>query len=362
MTRAVEALINLRALSHNLQCVRENAPDSQLLAVIKANAYGHGLLRVAHALRDADAFAVASLDEALVLREAGVKHRIVLLEGVFDCDELLLASQQGLTIVVHHAMQLQMLETYQLVSPLDVWLKIDTGMHRLGFAPEQVQSCYQRLEQCKSVATPICLLTHLANADDRQDDLTPRQVECFHDAVEGLNAEHSIANSAGILAWPQTHFNEHSSWVRPGIMLYGVSPFVDSLGEEHKLQAVMTLRSRLIAVSHRKAGETLGYGASWRCPIDMPVGVVAVGYGDGYPYHAPSGTPMLVNGQCAPLVGRVSMDMICVDLRGCDNAEIGSEVVLWGDGLPVEEVARAAGTIPYELLCGITARVPMIEC
>jgi len=361
MTRAVEALINLQALSHNLQCVRENAPDSQLLAVIKANAYGHGLLRVAHALSDADAFAVASLDEAMVLREAGVQHPIVLLEGVFDRDELLLASQHDLAVVVHHTMQLEMLESARLDFPLDVWLKIDTGMHRLGFSPQQAKSSFKRLEQCLSVKAAIRLMTHLANADDRQDDLTPRQVECFHVAVEGLDAEHSIANSAGILAWPQTHFNEHSSWVRPGIMLYGASPFSDSLADEHKLQPVMTFRSRLIAVSQRKAGDVLGYGGSWRCPVDMKVGVVAVGYGDGYPYHAASGTPVLVNGQSVPLVGRVSMDMICVDLRACANAEIGSEVILWGDGLPVEEVARSAGTISYELLCGITARVPIVE-
>lgn len=371
MSRAAEALIDLDALKANLDQVRLNAPDSRIVAVIKANGYGHGLSRIAHALTQADAFAVASIDEALELRNAGIDHPLLLLEGFFGDDELALVRQYRLSIVVHQEFQLQALEQFSQSMAtggsvdagvtIPVWLKIDTGMHRLGFRPEQAASIYVRLKQCPLVAPTITLMTHLANADNRLDDKTADQVELFNQVETAISAPtelpNSIANSAGILGWPQTHFNDHSTWVRPGIMLYGVSPFIDSSAADHGLKPVMTLRSRLIAVNHCRAGDAVGYGGSWSCPEDMPVGVVAIGYGDGYPRAAASGTPVLINGQRVNLVGRVSMDMITVDLRHCPKAAVGDEVMLWGNGLPVEEVARHAGTIGYELLCGVTGRV-----
>lgn len=361
MTRAAEALIDYAALRHNCQRVRQCAPDSRVLAVIKANGYGHGITRVARTLQQADGFAVASIDEALILRAANIDKPIVLLEGFFDVAELALIQQYRLSIVLHHIRQLEILEQTLLTQPLSVWLKIDTGMHRLGFNPAQFEDVYRRLQALPNIAAPLVLMSHLANAEDRHDELTSAQTECFHQAVKGYDGQHSLANSAAILAWPQTHFYQHPNWVRPGIMLYGASPFIDDTGAEHELHPVMTLRSRLIAINQFKAGDAIGYGGSWRCPEDMPVGVVAIGYGDGYPRSAQAGTPVLVNGRRAPLIGRVSMDMITVDLRQLGKTDIGDEVILWGQGLAVEEVARHAGTIPYELLCGVTERVRVIE-
>ena len=357
MTRAAEALINLQALSHNYQRVRQSAPDSRIVAVIKANGYGHGMIRVAKVLDQADAFAVASLDEALGLRRAGIRQPLLLLSGIGDQEELELSCQHDLSLVVHCEDQLQMLETMPTASPRPVWLKIDTGMHRLGFRPELAASCFTRLRGCRSSVKSIMLMTHLANADVRSDDTTSRQAETFYAAVQGLDADHSMANSAGILGWPQTHFHDHPSWVRPGIMLYGVSPFHDSTAVDQDLRPVMTLRSRLLAINACRKGDAIGYGGTWVCPEDMPVGVVAIGYGDGYPRHARAGTPVLVEDRRVPLIGRVSMDMIAVDLRHHARARPGAQVVLWGDGLPIEDVARDAGTIAYELLCHVSPRV-----
>lgn len=357
MTRAAQAVIDLAALRHNLRRAREAAPSSRVMTVIKANGYGHGLLRVARALADADAFAVACIEEAMELREAGIKTPIVLLEGFFDAPELLLASEHGFEPVVHHSTQIEMLERTRLVRPVRAWLKIDSGMHRLGFAPAVAADAWRRLRECPAVAARIGLVTHLANADDRGDSYTLMQLEAFRSALPGLEAERSIANSAGILGWPQAH----AEWVRPGLMLYGASPFVAGSGEEEGLFPAMTLATRLIAVNHLKKGDAVGYGSSWICPEDMRVGVAAIGYGDGYPRHAKTGTPVLVNGMRTRLVGRVCMDMITVDLRGVPDAQVGDPVVLWGKGLPVEEVAQHSLTVAYELLCGITQRVKLVE-
>ena len=353
MTRATRAVINLSALRHNLSIARSHAPDSRIMAIIKANGYGHGIVAVAHALNQAEAFGVACLDEAITLREAGIAQPIVLLEGVAHAADLNLVRGYQLELVVHHPAQISLLEQVG-GSTIPVWLKLDTGMHRLGVTPAQTTEMLQRLDQLEAVAQPVRLMTHLANADDRQDKTTPQQQAQFDAATADLGLEASIANSAGILAWPDTH----RDWIRPGIMLYGVSPFLDSTAAEHELQPVMSLQSELIAVNQQKKGEPVGYGGSYRCPDDMPVGVVAIGYGDGYPRHAPSGTPVLVNGKRVPLIGRVSMDMICVDLRAEPEARIGDPVVLWGSDLPVEEIAARAGTIGYELLCQVTQRVP----
>ncbi len=323
-----------------------------MAAAVKAEGYGHGLVRVARTL-DADAFAVACLEEALILREAGVAQPILLLEGVFEAAELPPCARHGLEIAVHHPEQARMLEHARLERPVRVWLKIDTGMHRLGLAPETVPAVWRRLRDCPAVRPDIRLMSHLARADERNCDYTPRQLRTFEAATGGLPGERSLANSAGILGWPDTHFD----WVRPGIMLYGASPFVDSLAPDEDLRPVMTFHTRLISIKRLRQGEPVGYGGTWICPEEMDVGVAAVGYGDGYPRHARSGTPVLVNGREATLIGRVSMDMITLDLRRHSEARIGDPVVLWGEGLPVERIAQAAGTISYTLLCGVTARV-----
>lgn len=357
MTRAAEARIDLSALQSNLQRVRTLAPASQVMAVIKANGYGHGMLRVARALEAADAFGVACIDEAMSLRDAGISKPIVLLEGFFEAPELELIRQYELAIVVHHEFQLDMLEKTGMSTPVHVWLKIDTGMHRLGFKPLQVPRIYERLQACRNVVQPIRLMTHLADAENRDNVVTQQQVECFNGAVSGLKGERSLANSAALIAQPQCH----ADWVRPGIMLYGASPFNDSSGEAEGLQPVMTLTSKLIVINQFKKGDRVGYGGEWECPQDMPVGVVAVGYGDGYPRGVSSGTPVLIKNQRVPIVGRVSMDMITVDLRGLPSAQVGDSAVLWGRGLPVEEVAQCARTIPYEILCRVTQRVRIID-
>jgi alanine racemase len=372
MSRAAEAVIDLTALTANLEQVRRHVPGSHISAVIKANGYGHGMLRVARALQQVDAFAVASIDEALDLRLAGIDRPIVLLEGFFTVDELALIQRHRLTIVVHHEEQLRTLESItvgpqlEADTPLSVWLKLDTGMHRLGFPPSLTASLVERLQRCPLVDPALVLMTHLANADDRRDSLTERQIAWFNDAVAGLDdtdgMDFSIANSAAVLGWSrQTRVGTGPAWVRPGIMLYGVSPFVDTTAADHDLRPVMTLKSRLIAIRELKAGDAIGYGGTWYCPEDMRVGVVAIGYGDGYPRAAGNGTPVLLNGRRAPLVGRVSMDMITIDLRGHEKAAIGDEVILWGNGLPVEEIAACVGTIAYELLCGVTHRVRFSE-
>ena len=353
--RHTQVHIDLSALRDNLQQVRRLAPHSKVMAAIKANAYGHGLERVALALKGADGFGVACIDEALELRAVGISQPITLLEGFFHADELPLASQHALDLVIHHPYQVELLESHP---PLDggvkVWLKIDTGMHRLGVAPEQAQALWQRIGQIAWLS-PLGQMTHLACADEPDSPMTQQQLSQFERATAGLGGLKAIANSAGIIAWPQSH----RDWVRPGIMLYGVSPMVGGRGAEHGLRPVMTLRSELIAVKPVTAGEHIGYGATWQCPESMPIGVVAVGYGDGYPRHARSGTPVLLNGREVPLIGRVSMDMLTVDLRSQPNAQIGDPVVLWGEGMPIERIAEHADTIAYELLCGITRRV---EC
>jgi alanine racemase len=354
MTRPTRAFIDTAALRHNLQQVKICAPNSQIMAVVKANGYGHGAVRIALALdANVETFAVCCLEEALQLRGAGITKPIVLLEGFFRVEELAIIGQHNLQIVIHTATQFKQLLEAQLEQPIHVWIKVDTGMHRLGFAPNDLESIYKLLKQSEPIAKPIRLMSHLACADDRQDQTTIEQTQIFMDLVRHLGIEASLANSAGILGWIQTH----ADWVRPGIMLYGVSPFGDSTSKKEGLQPVMQLQSALISVKHYRKGEAIGYGASWRCPQTMPVGVVAVGYADGYPRHAPTGTPVLVNGHRVPLVGRVSMDMITVDLRSQPNAQIGDPVVLWGKQLPVEEIANHAGTIAYELLCHVSSRV-----
>lgn len=356
MRFAPQASIDHAALRHNLARVRELAPRSRLWAVIKANAYGHGIARVARGLAGADGFAVARIEEALQLRELGISKPLLILEGVFSVNDARAAIQAGCQLTVHHPFQIALLEDLDLPPTVVIWLKVDTGMHRLGIRVEQLPAMSARLRACR-VVSELNLMTHLANADDREDDATRRQNALYDSLPLATFKQHSMANSAGLIAYPATR----RDWVRPGIMLYGVSPFDDSSGIEEGLLPVMTFHGSIIAVNRCRAGEPVGYGGSYRCPADMPIAVIGAGYGDGYPRHAGSGTPVLMRGQRLPLVGRVSMDMLCVDARQLPDLQIGEEAILWGRGLPVEEIAQAAGTIGYELLCGITGRVEFAD-
>lgn len=352
MSRRPQARIDLAALLHNLQQVRAAAPNSKVLAVLKANAYGHGLLKVAEQLKDASAFGVARIDEALMLRAGGIVKPIVLLEGFFHADELPQVVASNLQVVVHHPSQVEALVAAELDSPIHVWLKMDSGMHRLGLLPEQFLQAYQQLCQSPNVIQPMRLMTHFASADELTVDSTQQQIDLFMKTVEGLAGELCLANSAGTLAWPQSH----GHWIRPGLALYGVSPMEQGRAEQHQLKAVMSFSSSVIAVRDVKRGDKVGYGGTWTAPADTRLAVVAVGYGDGYPRAASNGCPVLIKGQRYPIVGRVSMDMTTVDIGNAD-VQIGDEVLLWGANLPVEEIAEQVQTIPYELLCNITSRV-----
>lgn len=356
MTRPARVIVDLAALRHNLSRVRALAPGTRVMAVVKADAYGHGIARAAQALAAADAFGVACLEEAQEVVEARVRRPIVLLEGPFAASELPQVSRSGFEIVVHSEAQLEMLEKTRLAKPIRCWLKIDSGMHRLGFEPAAAAAIWRRLRECRSVDGAPRLMTHLARAAHPGDELTREQLRRFSFACRGLEGERSIANSAGILAWPDSH----ADWIRPGLMLYGVSPMEKSAGTQHGLRPSMSFVSRLISVKRIAAGEAVGYGAAWRCPEDMAVGVVAAGYGDGFPRHACTGTPVLVRGVRTAIIGVASMDMLTVDLRPLPDAAVGDEVELWGSGLPIEEVARHAGTIPYELLCSVQKRLSFV--
>jgi alanine racemase len=348
--------IDLDALRHNFAVVRGHAPGCRIMAIVKADAYGHGIVRVARALPEADAFGVACIEEAEELRAAGIGNPLVLLEGPFTPEEIAALPALGLETVVHTPEQLAMIEQARPAAPIACWLKVDTGMHRLGFPPEEALAVHARLAALPHVAKGIRIMTHLASAQRQGDPSIPAQLDAFA-ALDGLPGPRCVANSAALLSLPATH----GDWVRPGIMLYGVSPFAYQEGHQHGLQPVMTVRSALIAVRRVAAGGGVGYGATWRCPEDMPIGVVAVGYGDGYPRHLDDETPVLVGGVQARAIGRPSMDMLTVDLRAAPGAKVGDPVVLWGPELPVERVARHAATVPYELLCSVRMRARYTE-
>ena len=357
MTPTAYSVLHLDAIRDNLSKVRSCAPNAKIMAVIKANGYGHGLLRIAEALQHVDAFAVARIDEGVRLRNAGFNNRIAVLEGFTCAEEWDGILHYQLEPVVHSLTQLDILESGTKPGTCTAWLKIDTGMNRLGFKAKEFSSAYQRLNQCVQVKQPVGLMTHFASADNINDPKTFQQIELFKQTLAGFSGERSLANSAGILGWKQSL----SDWVRPGVMLYGISPFPNSTGEQLGLKPVMELHSRLIAVKQIEAGDSIGYGGSWRCDKPTTQGIVAIGYGDGYPRHAKVGTPVLVNGLRVPLIGKVSMDMISVDLGNETPAKPGDPVTLWGKGLPVEEIALWADTIPYTLVCGVTRRVQIIQ-
>lgn len=353
MSRPICAQINLMALRHNLSEVKRITPNSKIWAVIKANGYGHGIERVAKQLSSADGFAVASVDEALILRQKGFIHRILLLEGVFRPEELQLVEQHRLDIVVHSAHQTTWLLDSNIVSPLNIWIKVDTGMHRLGFDLDDIDQLLTKLRH-KFPSSMFYLMSHFC-CSESNNEVTYSQLQRLENCCSDLPFARSFANSAAIQRVAESHLD----WVRPGIMLYGAGILPEFKAQ---FKPVLTFKTELISLKWIPAGDAVGYGQTWTATRPSLIGVAAAGYGDGYPRHAPSGTPVLVNGQRVELVGRVSMDMITLDLTDmADKVSIGDPVVLWGEGLSVDEIAEKAGTIGYELLCGITQRVPIIE-
>lgn len=359
MSRSTVVRIDLTALKQNLKRAKSAAPNSRIVAMVKSNAYGHGLLRVSHALDSTDAYGVARVDEAVQLREGGIDKPVIVMEGFQDSSDLSMVRELALQPVVHADHQLALIRSelkQQTDHPLRIWLKLDTGMHRLGFDASRYVEIYNDLKANPQVEVST-IMTHFACADDRNDNSTNRQIALFDQVTAELGDGYSaacasLANSAGLLAWPDSQ----RQWVRPGVMLYGASPFLHGGATEDGLCPAMTFKSRIIALHEVAAGESVGYGATFTCRQKSLIGVVAAGYGDGYPRRATDGTPLLVNGNRCPLIGRVSMDMLCIDLTGQAAVKVGQEVTLWGEGLPVEEIADHIGTIPYTLFCGITQR------
>ena len=352
--RPARALIDLQALRHNYQLARE-VTGAKALAVIKADAYGHGAVQCARALEaEADGFAVACIEEALELRAAGIRAPVLLLEGFFEADELPLIVENDLWCVVHSLWQLDAVEQAALSKPIQVWLKLDSGMHRVGLHPSDYQAAYQRLQASANVSK-IVLMSHFARADELDSVRSVEQVAIFLGARAALTAEISLRNSPSVLGWPKVP----SDWVRPGLMLYGTTPFEEPHAVAARLQPVMTLESKVICVRELPAGEPVGYGAKFITPKPMRIGVVAMGYADGYPRQAPTGTPVLVDGVRSQLLGRVSMDMLCIDLTDVPQAGLGSTVELWGKNILASEVAAQADTIPYQIFCNLK-RVPRV--
>ena len=374
MGRMLKAVIDCTALKENLETVRKIAKHQKVIAMVKANGYGHGLITAARALQSADALGVACIEEAIILRENGIKNRIVLMEGFFNAQlELPEIIRLNLEPVLHHEFQVESLISYfknsgalksdcnerSLFLPLKIWLKLNTGMNRLGFFSEDFLAALHELAPLEesNILQIEGYLTHFSAADQQERPETALQIQAFFSQVKALPGAKSLANSAGILGWPESH----ADWVRPGIMLYGISPFPERIGVNEGLKPVMSLSSELISIQPLKKGDAVGYGGSFIAKEDMRIGVVAIGYGDGYPRLATFGTPVLVNGKPTILVGRVSMDMITVDLTLVQDAKVGDAVELWGKSLPAEIVANAIGTSAYELLTGLTERVKRFE-
>jgi alanine racemase len=350
--RPIRARIDLSALRHNFGVAKRLAPRSRVWAVVKANAYGHGLARTARALDAADGLALIELEAAIELRRAGEKRPILLLQGFYSPKELEPIAGHALAVVVHDAEQIAMLEKVRNAANVPVYLKLNSGMNRLGFAGNEFRGALERLRRC---AGKVTLMTHFADADGKLG--VAWQMERLAAMTAGLQLPCSLANSAAILRYPQTH----ADWMRPGIMLYGCSPFADETAAALGLEPAMTLASELIAVRDLRAGDSVGYGCTFVADAPMRIGIVACGYADGYPRHAPTGTPILVSGRRTRTVGRVAMDMLFADLTGIPETAIGTPVTLWGEGLSADEVAASAGTVSYELLCALSPRVPIVE-
>jgi alanine racemase len=362
MPRPLHATIHLDAMQHNLARARACAPTARVWAVVKANAYGHGLERGMRGFAQADGLALIETENALRLRELGWVKPILLLEGIFDASDVPLLAEHNINSAVHCIEQVRMLEYTQLYRPIDVHLKMNTGMNRLGFRPGDYAAAYQRLRAIPGIRN-ITLMTHFANADELEHPRlsVAEQVRRFREGAEGLEGQRSLSNSGGVLHQAALAKELHNDWVRPGVMLYGGTPGGGVSADAYGLLPTMTLKSEIIGIQHLDQGDTVGYGSRFVAPGPMTVGVVACGYADGYPRHAEQGTPVLVDGVRTTLVGRVSMDMMTVDLTPVANAHVGSKVTLWGDGLPVDEVAQAAGTIGYELMCALAPRVRVRE-
>jgi alanine racemase len=354
MPRPIRATISAAALAQNLRVARAHAGEAKVWAVIKANAYGHGLERAARALEAADGFAVLDFQEAARLRLARVDKPILMLEGIFKPPDVALVSKYGLTPVIHHPEQVEMLRRTPPAAPLDVYVKVNSGMNRLGFGIDHLRANVSALREIPRVRS-LTMMTHFADADGAGG--VREQLDWFRALTKDFPAARSMANSAALLRFPETR----ADWVRPGLMLYGCSPFADRSAEALGLRPAMTLSSELIATQHLQAGEKIGYGFAYQAAGEMTIGIVACGYADGYPRHAAIGTPVLVNGQRTRIVGRVSMDMITVDISHIADARVGSPVTLWGEGLSADEVAAHAATLSYELLCALAPRVPVAE-
>jgi alanine racemase len=350
--RPIRVRIDSAALRHNLAAAKRRAPSSRIWAVVKANAYGHGLARAARALSGADGLALIELEAALELRRAGERRPVLLLQGFFSPQELEPIAAHGIAVVVHGPEQLAMLEKTRLPKKLAVYAKVNTGMNRLGFQEKDFRAALERLQRC---AGEVTLMTHFADSDGKRG--VRWQLERFEAATTGVDLARSLANSAALLRYPESH----KDWVRPGIMLYGCSPFADESAEALGLEPAMTLASELIAVRDLRPGDSVGYGCTYAADTPMRIGIVACGYADGYPRHAPTGTPILVCGKRTRTLGRVAMDMLFADLTGIPEAAAGSPATLWGEGLSADEVAASAGTVSYELLCALSPRVPVSE-
>lgn len=367
MARGTQAVVDLAALQHNFRVIKHRVGPSRVMSVVKADAYGHGIEKVAAALPESDGFGVAILEEAIQLRDAGVAQPVILLEGVTCAGDLAEAAHHQLDVVVHTKAQLSFFDTVELTQPLRVWLKFNTGMHRLGIEISELDAVYRQLKASAKVSD-IILTSHFACADEPDPEHAKAQQARFEQAIAAINAgQHhkSLANSAGVFAHPGSHFD----WVRPGISMYGASPLVGVDAATLDLKPVMELSSTVLATRTVQPKETVGYGATWQAEQATPVAIVGIGYGDGYPRHVAPGAPVLIRGERCPMVGRVSMDMLAVDLRpviaagkaSADNpVRLAESVVLWGNGLPIEDIAQAAGTINYELLCQVTGRVKRV--
>ncbi len=348
------AILSIKNLLHNLQIVKNHTSLSKIIAMVKADAYGHGIEPISLALeKHVNMFGVATIEEALKLRKIGITIPILLTEGVFTQNELRIAANKNLHVVFHSAEQVDLLKGLSFIVPLQTWIKIDTGMGRLGFAAKEVNYFYNKLLNNNQLTKPIRILSHFACADDFNHPLNQQQIEVFQNIITDIKGEYSLCNSAAIFQFPQCHYN----FVRPGLALYGASPILGKMPNDFNLKPVMTIKSKLIAIHSVPKGSSIGYGARYSCVEDMLIGVVAFGYGDGYPITAKDGCPVLINNEICPLVGRVSMDMITVNLRLCRNAKIGDSVILWGEGLSIENIIKFTANSSYDIMTGIKNRV-----
>lgn len=348
-----EAVIDFGALSHNYDKLKSLCKNQKVVAVVKGNAYGHNAVKTAKTLAHADMFAVSRIEEAVELRDAGIPQPILLLEGCFCADDLKMAAEKNFHTAIHSEEQLNDLEQTALVNPVTVWIKLDTGMHRLGVQPYELPDFVSRIEATKKVAGPVGFMSHFCCADDKESDATKKQLDLFLKSTAPYPGPKTLANSAGILYWETSHFD----YCRGGIALYGISPTEGVTGKELGFEPVMTLKTKLIAVRKHKANQPVGYGETWTSDRDTNMGVIAMGYGDGFPRCAPAGTPVYINGRIVPIAGRVSMDMITVDLGPDAQDKVGDTVEMWGHNLAVETVAEAVGTIPYELVIKLANRI-----